>query len=489
MHTARTPITDLRHIAEAQDISAFQWSTACGPGTPAYQAAVQFITALAREGKRNRAHSLTKFVAAAFPGEIEPAVLVARLHFDVGEIAEAIAKLEAVGDAGNRSSTWIALRAACACTTRDEIAARKWARRYVDVVPGAFLSPKRTDLPLVGVVNFGPSLINRPQLPKFLHFRDNYISQLAHREPVRYRFCSVFADSDNAGKMQSSAPLPDVVVNNLVGGELLGDKGAISCVQGALGRWKPRPVINGPEKAVGTSRDKIYKSLKDTPGLLAPKTEYFVFEQADHKLARRIEAGFEYPVIVRAPFFQFGTQMYLAHSRAELIEHLQTLAPGCFVIQFIENQRRPGLYCKMRAFFVENALHMCRVDYMPKWKVHAAGLRSSKEGVEYFKDNKQLLDEEAAVCADPQKELGPNVMRSLYHIRSVVKLDCFGIDFDVTKDGDLLLFEANASMNFIGNKPQTLIRHPEHAEQAMIEDLYKMLDARIFSGSRSAAFR
>ncbi len=485
MQSAQTIITDLRQIGEATDLRPFHWSDACRHGTPAYQQAVQFITGLAAKGERERAYRLAEFVAAALPHDIEPLVLVARLHFDAGEIEQAIARLALAGEVGERNASWIALRAACGFKARDEASAQKWARVYVDAVPGSFLSPKRTDLPLVGVVNSRPTYLDRPQLPKFVHFRGNYISQLAHREPVRYRFCSVFADSGNAGKMQSSSPRPDIVVNNVVVGELLGNGQVMSCVREALARWN-RPAINAPEKAIGTARDKLYQSLKDFPEILAPKIIYLPFEKADETVVRKIESEFEYPVIVRSPFFQFGAQMYLARTRDQLIEHLRSLVPGCFVAQFVENQRRKGFYCKIRAIFVGNNLHVCRVDYREEWKVHSARLRNAIDGVEFYRQHKDMLEEEAAICKDPKRELGAKVIKALGQIRSVVKLDCFGVDFDVMKDGRLLLFEANASMNFIGNKRTTFVKHPEAAENAMIEDLYKMLDRRISVAARPA---
>jgi glutathione synthase/RimK-type ligase-like ATP-grasp enzyme len=54
--------------------------------------------------------------------------------------------------------------------------------------------------------------------------------------------------------------------------------------------------------------------------------------------------------------------------------------------------------------------------------------------------------EEAKFLADMAAVLGDKAIRALEGIRDALGLDYAGIDFGVNADGDLLLFEANATM-------------------------------------------
>jgi glutathione synthase/RimK-type ligase-like ATP-grasp enzyme len=471
-------IRNLQDIEEDKNISLYEWSPEFGARTPQYVEAVKHIRKMIDDGETSRSIEMAELLTEALPHELEPAILLAKLLLRAGDLEKA-KQIFTDGTVPQRMPVWLSLRAAFAFQSKDVGEVQHWSRVYIDAVPACITSPQRTDLPLVGVVNLGPSYIQSPALPKHFHFSGNYISQLANLLPARHRFFSIFSDSRSAKTKQLNAPTPDVVVNNVVNGEILSKRKIYNSVRAVIDLWGRR-AINGPEDARETTRDMIYNKTKNFPGLLSPKTEYKEFNIVNEDLISNIESNFNYPIIVRSPFFQFGTMMYLVHDRTELLERLDELKPGCFVIQFIENQRRIGFYCKMRCIFVKNNLHICRVDYLPQWKVHGAKLRSTKEGIEYYNNNKLFLEEEIAICKDPEKELGTNAINALHDIRSVIKLDCFGIDFDITNDGKIILFEANASMNFIGNKKRTLIRHPEEQERNMISDLYKMIDSQIY---------
>ena len=69
-------------------------------------------------------------------------------------------------------------------------------------------------------------------------------------------------------------------------------------------------------------------------------------------------------------------------------------------------------------------------------------------------------------------------MTALQRIRERIKLDCFGVDFDVADDGRLILFEANAAMNLLAKKGLAY-PHPKFAEEAMLESYFALLDSRI----------
>ncbi len=61
-------------------------------------------------------------------------------------------------------------------------------------------------------------------------------------------------------------------------------------------------------------------------------------------------------------------------------------------------------------------------------------------------DSAEHRAEDAAFLADMPAALGPRAMAALKAIQTALGLDYGGIDFGIDKNGNVLLFEANATM-------------------------------------------
>jgi hypothetical protein len=87
---------------------------------------------------------------------------------------------------------------------------------------------------------------------------------------------------------------------------------------------------------------------------------------------------------------------------------------------------------------IDGRLYPLHLAISRDWKVH------------YFTsdmaDQPDHRAEEARFLADMPGTLGANVMRALADIQATLGLDYAGIDFGLSPAGELLLFEANATM-------------------------------------------
>ncbi|MEI9982349.1 MAG: hypothetical protein WDN69_03545 [Aliidongia sp.] len=61
-------------------------------------------------------------------------------------------------------------------------------------------------------------------------------------------------------------------------------------------------------------------------------------------------------------------------------------------------------------------------------------------------DRPEHRAEEAAFLADLSGSIGPAAVAALERISDALELDYGGIDFGLSRDGQILLFEANATM-------------------------------------------
>jgi len=114
---------------------------------------------------------------------------------------------------------------------------------------------------------------------------------------------------------------------------------------------------------------------------------------------------------------------------------------------------------------VKDEMMIVRVDHDTYWKIYA---RKSDERVAFYLANAHLLEEEQRVVNAPEAELGLQAIRALQAIRERIPLDVFGIDFDVGGDGELVFYEANATMNLFSTARKE-VPYPKEADERLQE--------------------
>ncbi len=239
---------------------------------------------------------------------------------------------------------------------------------------------------------------------------------------------TLVVEADRAG-----AALPDHdVVFNAVGDPDLAPE-ALDAAGRILERT-PAPVINPPERVRLTGRSENARRLAGLPGVRAPRIEALEPE------ALRARAGaLAYPLLLRAPGHHTGRHFRLVRSAKELDGALKAL-PGrtLLAIEYLNARGPDGLFRKYRAMIVGAEILPLHLAVSPDWKVH------------YFTaDMEARADhraEERAFLEAMEAVLGPSAYRGLRAIAEALALDYGGVDFGLSPGGELLLFEANATM-------------------------------------------
>jgi len=151
-------------------------------------------------------------------------------------------------------------------------------------------------------------------------------------------------------------------------------------------------------------------------------------------------------------------------SREALTKLLSTDHPkDFFVTEFVDSRGSSKIFRKVRAAIVKDEMFIIRVDYDHFWNVQG---RKTDERVAYFSDKAFLLEDEIRICSDPETALGRPAMQSLQNIRDRFPLEVFGIDFDVNPDGNVVFYEANATMNLFSTARKEII-YPKEPEECM----------------------
>ena len=114
------------------------------------------------------------------------------------------------------------------------------------------------------------------------------------------------------------------------------------------------------------------------------------------------------------------------------------------VIQYLDSRGPDGKARKYRVMMIGGQLYPLHVAISSHWKIHYFTAEMA-DRAEHRAEDAEFLENMPAV-------LGPRAMTALEQIQSALGLDYAGIDFGLSPSGDLLLFEANATM--VVNPPE-----------------------------------
>jgi hypothetical protein len=245
----------------------------------------------------------------------------------------------------------------------------------------------------------------------------------------------------------SAKPLPPHrIVFNAIGDADLAGPALIAAR--ALLNLTTVPVINVPDIVQMTGRSDNAHRLADIPGVDSPKADtlpraVLAGPDAAMTLARR---GFEFPLLIRTPGFHTGRHFLRIETIEELPAALAEL-PGeeLTVLEYLDARGRDGKFRKYRAMTIDGRLYPLHLAISSHWKIH------------YFTadmaDNPEHRAEDAVFLENMAEVVGPGAMAALNEIQLRLGLDYGGIDFGLSATGEVLLFEANATMVVLSPEP------------------------------------
>jgi hypothetical protein len=236
------------------------------------------------------------------------------------------------------------------------------------------------------------------------------------------------------------APLPphDVVFNSIGDADLCGE--GLEAARAMLAR-SGRPVINHPLHVLKTGRLANAERLRGLSNVVAPRMirlplDVLAAPEAAEAVAR---SGLSFPLLLRAPGFHTGHHFVRVAVARELAAAVADF-PGAnaWLIEQLDARDAMGAFRKFRVMFVDGKLFPLHLAISPSWKVHYFTADMAQSAANRGKD--------AAFLADMANVIGARGIAALHAINAALGLDYGGIDFAVNQEGDILFFEANATM-------------------------------------------
>lgn len=206
----------------------------------------------------------------------------------------------------------------------------------------------------------------------------------------------------------------------------------------------PKPVVNAPEYVLGLSRDRVSKALSGIPGIVMPATVIVgrtVLEgigQGAVRLSQELPGG-EFPVIARPVDSQGGKDLDKLDAPEAIRGYLERTDAGMFYIsRFVDYSGQDGMFRKYRVVMIDGRPFACHMAISRHWMIHYVNADMDQD--------QWKREEEARFMADFDAGFATPHAGALKGIDEALGLDYYAIDCGETRDGKLVVFEADTAM-------------------------------------------
>ncbi|MDE2515825.1 MAG: hypothetical protein KGL12_07360 [Rhodospirillales bacterium] len=258
--------------------------------------------------------------------------------------------------------------------------------------------------------------------------------------------------------------LPEAVPDHDVAFFALGDAESPAIPRfAALYRAWPRPPVNDPARLPGLARDALAAAMADIPGLVVPPT-------------RRVDrAGLlglpDRPWLLRPRASHAGQGLVRAAGRAAIAAFLAATGEETFfATEYVDYAGADGMFRKYRIAFLAGQPMLCHMAVSDHWMVHYLNA-----GMSRFPARRA---EEAAAMAGFDTGFARRHAGALTALAQRIGLDYASIDCAETRDGRLLLFEADAAAILHLMDPPGLFPYKQAPMRALFARFEASLRAR-----------
>jgi tetratricopeptide (TPR) repeat protein/glutathione synthase/RimK-type ligase-like ATP-grasp enzyme len=226
-----------------------------------------------------------------------------------------------------------------------------------------------------------------------------------------------------------------------------------------------RPVINHPDKISPTDRAAVAVALTGIPGCRVPRIAHL--RQAQLRDDPACIDSFGLPVLLRVAGKHGGDDFELIKDKADIPVFLEASpAEDYYAIEYIDFSSADGYFRKYRFIYADGEVLPYHLAIGNGWKVHHYTTDMDKHA--------WMQQEEETFLRDPWSVFSPANLSTLQAIRQAIGLDYFGIDCSIDRNGEVVVFEVNASMLVHDDNAQFPYKNPyvaviKRAFDAMLE--------------------
>ncbi len=279
-------------------------------------------------------------------------------------------------------------------------------------------------------------------------------------------------------------PLPDHDIAIVIASDSDDCRDALRKIEAAMPRW-PRPLLNPPQRISNLDRDKLHRLLAGIEGLAIPATICVAREQlslASQSVGAlaEIASNLVFPVIVRPRGSHAGVGLAKIDDVAAMQFYLEASeAQEFFLSSFVDYSGEDGLFRKYRVVFVDGQPYACHMAVAGRWDIWYLNAGMSGDAGKRLEEETFMSTFDIAFGRRHQTALAAMARR--------LGLDYFIVDCAETKDGSLLIFEAdNTAVVHNMDLPDIFPYKPPQMRK-IFEAFVAMLERRVGQAREQAA--
>lgn len=242
---------------------------------------------------------------------------------------------------------------------------------------------------------------------------------------------------------------------------------------GELLKSSPRTVLNIPDRISCLSRDGVSRLLRSIPGVEIPLTariDRCGLQQiccGDKSITFLLEDG-GFPVIIRPLGSHAGAGLAKIDSLSALAEYLDSMPDKEFnVARFVDYRGPDDLYRKGRIVLIDGQPFACHLAISENWMIHYKNADMAES------TTKRAEEESFMVTFDD--DFARRHEEALRMIGERLGLDYLVIDCGETRDGKLLIFEAD-NLGFVhAMDPVDIFPYKQPQMRKVFDAFYGML--------------
>lgn len=233
-----------------------------------------------------------------------------------------------------------------------------------------------------------------------------------------------------------------------------------------------RAPLNLPAAVERTARNRIPALLADLHDVqVAPCIRVDAAPASHEALAALLAgSGIPLPVLARPAATHGGEGLVRCDDFIALLTRLRDGAGPRYLTAFRDTRSADGYYRKYRMIFVGGEPFPYHLAISPHWMVHY--FSADMEGHAW------KLDEERRFLEDPAAALGERALQALAAIGRRLELDYAGIDFTLLPDGQVFVFEANATMLAHYERSTGALAHKNPFVQHIVDAFERLMTRR-----------
>jgi len=285
-------------------------------------------------------------------------------------------------------------------------------------------------------------------------------------------------------EVELPVPLPDHDVAIVIASDSDDCREALRRIDLMAPSW-PSPLLNPPKRVFNLDRDKLHLLLKGVEGLEIPATvavsrEKLSLVSKGAETIDRIESDLGFPLIVRPRGSHAGVGLAKIDDTAALSGYLREREEReFFVSRFVDYSSADGQFRKYRIVFIDGQPFACHMAIARRWDIWYLNAGMSDSPL-------KRLEEETFMRAF-DVGFGRRHCSALSQVVERLGLDYLTIDCAETKNGSLLIFEAdNTAVVHNMDMPQVFPYKPPQMHK-IFDAFVAMLNDRVRRARERAA--